>query len=357
MTQALAAIYEGQPGRLLLRELPIPRPGPQEVVVRVLGCTLCGSDLHSHEGRRKVPTPTILGHEIVGEIHELGSGLESRGYQRGMRVTWAIVAHCGECSFCRADLPQKCLRGVKYGHEAFQPGRELLGGLAEYCLLVPGTTLVPLPPDMPLEVACPAGCATATIAAAAEAGGELSGCSCLVLGAGMLGLTAVAWARQHGATEVVCVDVQPARRERARLFGATACLAPDEVAGWLSGSRHARGFDVAWELSGQPAAFQTGWHHLRTGGTFVLVGAVFPSAPVPLELEQVVRRQLTLRGVHNYAPRHLRQAVAFLDQTWRQIPLATLVGPWIPLADVSRAFELGRQGHSIRVGVSMPRRT
>jgi alcohol dehydrogenase len=101
-------------------------------------------------------------------------------------------------------------------------------------------------------------------------------------------------------------------------------------------------------------AFQAGWQHVRTGGTLVLVGAVFPSAPVPLELEQVVRRQLTLRGVHNYAPRHLEQAVAFLERTWREFPFASLVGPWIPLAQVPHAFELGRRGESIRVGVAMP---
>ena len=354
MKQALAAVYEGQPGELVLQQLPIPRPGAGEVLVRVLGCTLCGSDLHSHEGRRRVPVPTVLGHEIVGEICELGPQTGHLGRRVGERVTWAIVAHCGTCHFCRADLPQKCVRGVKYGHEAFRPGRELLGGLAEYCLLVPGTTVVPLPEELPLEVACPASCATATIAAAAEAAGALPVRACLVLGAGMLGLTAVAWARHHGAREVVCVDVQPSRRERARSFGATACLAPDEVAGWLADSGHPQGFDIVFELAGQPVAFQAGWQHVRTGGTLVLVGAVFPSAPVPLELEQVVRRQLTLRGVHNYAPRHLEQAVAFLERTWREFPFASLVGPWIPLAQVPHAFELGRRGESIRVGVAMP---
>ena len=232
----------------------------------------------------------------------------------------------------------------------------MLGGLAEYCLLVAGTTVVPLPTELPLEVACPASCATATIAAAAEAAGSVSGRACLILGAGMLGLTAVAWARHHGAAEVVCVDVQPQRRERARLFGATACLAPDEVTRWVADSAHPQGFDVVFELAGQPVAFQTGWQQVRTGGTLVLVGAVFPSTPVPLELEQVVRRQLTLRGVHNYAPRHLVQAVAFLEQTWREFPFATLVGPWIPLAQVTQAFELGGRGESIRVGVAIPAR-
>lgn len=88
----------------------------------------------------------------------------------------------------------------------------------------------------------------------------------------------------------------------------------------------------------------------------MLVGAVFPTAPVPLELEQVVRRQLTLRGVHNYAPRHLERAVVFLEQVWRQVPFASLVGPWIALSEVSQAFELGGRGESIRVGVTMPAR-
>ncbi|MGC4006498.1 MAG: alcohol dehydrogenase catalytic domain-containing protein [Pirellulales bacterium] len=138
-----AAVFSGVPGSIAVAELPVTPPRGGELLVRVVGCTLCGSDLHSFHGRRGVPTPTVLGHEIVGRIVEFGPDsprvdLGGAPLNVGDRIVWAVVADCGECFYCRRGLPQKCERSVKYGHEAFRPGRELLGGLADYCLLVAG---------------------------------------------------------------------------------------------------------------------------------------------------------------------------------------------------------------------------
>ena len=105
----------------------------------------------------------------------------------------AVVANCGECFDCQRNLPQKCSNAVKYGHEAFRLGMELLGGLAEYCLLTTGTAIVRLPEDLLLEVICPASCATATIASALE-NHQVADRVVLVTGAGLLGLTACAMA-------------------------------------------------------------------------------------------------------------------------------------------------------------------
>ena len=117
MKASLAAVFSGTPGQIELREIPLPPVARDEVLVKVLGCTLCGSDLHSFEGRRKVPTPTILGHEIVGEIVQLGDQVNDQKspgkiLRVGDRVTWAIVANCGQCQMCQAGLPQKCLKAV-----------------------------------------------------------------------------------------------------------------------------------------------------------------------------------------------------------------------------------------------------
>ncbi|MFT3920919.1 MAG: alcohol dehydrogenase catalytic domain-containing protein [Myxococcales bacterium] len=220
MKASQAAIFAGTPGQIELQEILPPEPGAGEILVRILGCTLCGSDLHTFEGRRQAPVPTVLGHEIVGRIEALGANaprhdMAGKNLQVGDRVTWAIVANCGECFYCERKLPQKCLAAVKYGHEKLQPGRELLGGLAEHCLLTPGTSLVRLPDDLPLEVACPANCATATAAAAVEAAGDLGGAVVCVLGAGLLGLTVCAMVKSRGAAEVICVELDPRRRAQA----------------------------------------------------------------------------------------------------------------------------------------------
>lgn len=356
MSSSLAAVFDGTAGQIALREFPIPKPRGPEMLVRVLGCTLCGSDLHSFEGRRAVPVPTVLGHEIIGELVDFGdsatmSDIAGQPVRRGDRVTWAIVANCGVCEMCQRGLPQKCLVAVKYGHEAFRPGRELLGGLAEYCLLVPGTSIVRLPDDLPLAVACPSSCATATIAAALEAAGNLHGTRVCLLGAGMLGLTACAMARSRGAAEVICIDPIPARRDLAMKFGATRAVGPDELAVAADAATNTLGFDAVVELSGSPAAFHAAWPKIRIGGTLVLVGSVFPGPPVPVELEKIVRRNLTIRGVHNYAPRHLLTAVQFLDTHHRQYPFAELVTEWLPLQSIETAFAKSGQPTAIRIGI------
>lgn len=356
MTNSLAAVFDGHPGVLELREFPTPVPLAGEVVVRVLGCTLCGSDLHSVEGRRRVPTPTVLGHEIVGEIvaiNEVAPRVDfSESVLRvGDRVTWAIVASCRNCFYCQRDLPQKCLNAVKYGHEALRPGRELLGGLADHCLLVPGTAVVRLPDDVPLEVACPASCATATIAAAIESLGELRDRTVLVLGSGMLGLTACAMAKVAGATTVIAADIDANRRQQAFTFGASHAVAPDALSELVPQITNGHGVDAVLECSGSPSAFDAALPRMRLGGTIALIGSVFPTAPVPLALEQIVRRNLTLRGIHNYQPAHLQAAVQFLANHHSQFPFASLVSEWLPLSDAPAAVARARESHSVRIGV------
>jgi alcohol dehydrogenase len=361
MKQTLAAIFDGQPGVISIRDVQLPELHTSQILVRVLGCTLCGSDLHSVDGRRSVPVPTVLGHEIVGQIVAMGSDAPTQDISQqplriGDRVTWAIVASCGTCFYCERDLPQKCLQSVKYGHERVRPGQELLGGLAEYCLLMPGTAIVRLPEELPLSVACPANCATATVVAAMEAAGQVNGRNVCIFGAGMLGLTACAMARSLGASIVVCVEPDVGRRERSLQFGATHASDGTNLSSVIQQAGLLHGVDAVLELSGHPSTFEAAWPHLRTGGTLVLVGSVFPAPPVPLACEQLVRRQLTIRGIHNYAPRHLLSAVEFLKLHHVDYPFAELVQQWVPLQSISTAIELAKSPTAIRIGVDCSRR-
>ncbi|HVX10303.1 MAG TPA: zinc-binding dehydrogenase [Pirellulales bacterium] len=356
MNTALAAIFEGTTRQLVLRELPVPQPRRGEILVRVLGCTLCGSDLHSFAGRRSVPVPTVLGHEIVGEIAALGeaapaSDLVGEPLRIGDRITWAIVASCGDCYYCCRGLEQKCERAVKYGHEPFGRGRELTGGLAEFCLLAPGTGIVRLPAELPLATACPASCATGTVTAALQAAGDLQDRVVIVLGAGMLGVTACALASVAGAKDIIAVDQQADRRTRALRFGATRVAPLDELPDAVKAASDNHGADVIIELTGSPAVFETALPLARLGGSIVLVGSVFPQAPIPLALEQIVRRNLNLHGVHNYRPQHLVASVRFLTATRDRFPWSSLVEKWYPLREAATAFDTAAGGTSIRIGV------
>jgi len=351
---ARAAVFVGAGQPLELRRCAVPDPGPGQVLVRVSACTLCGSDLHTYEGRRSAPVPTILGHEIIGCIEAFGDGaavidLAGQALRVGDLVTWSLAASCSTCLFCRRDLPQKCTSLFKYGHEQLRPEFPLSGGLAEYLLLVHGTAVLRLPEKLPLEVACPANCATATVAAALESAGELAGRSVLVFGAGMLGVTACAMARAAGAADIICADLNPARVERAAAFGAHHLTLGQDLNTIVPKVSGGHGVDIVLELSGSTDALETGLDLVRTGGTVVLVGAVFPGRPLTLVPERLVRRHLTLRGVHNYAPRHLCTAVRFLATA--PYPFNALVAEWFPLADAEHAFQRARAPGALRVGV------
>ena len=301
------------------------------VLVAVEAATVCGSDLHTALGHRAGPAPSVLGHEQVGRVVALGPGapaptVTGLPVSIGDRVVWSVAASCGTCDRCTAGMPQKCRALRKYGHEESTADWTLNGGFATHCVLLPGTAIAVVPEHLPAAVAAPAACATATVAAGLDAVDRpLAGARVLVTGAGMLGITAVAMAAAAGATVTVS-DPNAERRARAVCFGAETAVAPGSPVGVV---------DVALELSGYPDAVETAVDALDVGGTAVLVGAVSASRPVSLDPERIVRGLLRIVGVHNYAPRHLAAAVAFLADT--ALPFADLVERPVGLDGVGHA--------------------
>jgi alcohol dehydrogenase len=355
MSMVRAAVFNGTPGRLELRSLPLPNPGAGELTVRILGCTLCGSDLHTYHGRRRTPVPTVLGHEAIGEITAFGpnpptTDLAGTHLAVGSRVVWGVAASCGNCFFCDRDLPQKCVRLIKFGHRSLEDGRGPVGGLAERVTLPPGTPLMAWPSDAGIAAASFAGCAVSTAAAALEAAGLRAADTALVQGAGLLGLAVTAMLRAAGMT-VIVAEKDAGRRARAVEFGATEAVAPDELPEAIAGRTGGRGADAAIEAAGVGSAFTAGLAQLRIGGTMVAVGAVFPGPPVELAVADLVRRQQTVRGIHNYGPRHLRSAVEFLLGPGAKLPWDSLVSAWHPLDEVEAAFAEAANPEAIRVGV------
>ena len=344
--QPWAMVFEG-PGRpLVRRELAAPTLAPGELLVEVTLSTLCGSDLHTCAGRRESPTPGVLGHEIMGRVAEIGprAVLDQRGavIAVGQRVTWSMMVSCGNCFCCRHGLPQKCARVAKYGHYRLDAGWDLHGGLASHVQLLAGSNLVSLPDSLPDEVAAPANCAAATVAAAWRTAGLRAGEVALIHGAGMLGLTACAMAVELGATPVV-VDPDAARALRAADFGASAKSVLELSDG--------RGADVALDVSGQPEALADGLASLRLGGRAVWVGSVFSAPPLALDAEQVVRRVLTISGLHNYTPEDLLTAVEFLDRAAARFPFAALTERVYPLSEANVAFADATASRAVRIGV------
>ena len=343
-----------------LASVPLPAVDSGHALVRVTLATICGSDLHTVGGRREAPTPCILGHEGVGRVVESNGLLDAAGrpLSAGARVTWSLMATCGECSYCgpRA-LPQKCDSLSKYGHARYEHAHDLNGCFADHILLKPGTRVYPVPDAVTDEEAVPLNCAGATIVGGLASVGAREGESAVVLGSGMLGLYAGARLSALGYETVVVVDLLEARLRLAREFGAsdTFCiddLSGDEIGEALRGLTGGRGPDLAVEVSGNPAALTSAIDWLAVGGRCLTLGYVYPGSDVAFDAYKLVTKCLTLRGLHNYTPSALGDALEFVQETRARFPFGSLVGPTYPLADIDAAFTRAAKGDAIRVAVA-----
>ncbi|WEK60834.1 MAG: alcohol dehydrogenase catalytic domain-containing protein [Candidatus Microbacterium colombiense] len=336
---AMVWVGEGHPHEMIA--VPGVALADTDVLVAVEMSTICGSDVHTVQGRRSAPTPLVLGHESVGRVIALGdhgaAAVDGTPLRIGDRVVWSVTVSCLRCDRCTHGMPQKCRTLGKYGHDRIGMHGDLTGAFGSHMQLREGTAIVRVPEALPAAVLAPASCATATAwAAVARAAGrtDLDGAAIRIHGAGLVGLSAAAIAADQGA-QVEVLDPNPARRELAARFGATALdREPDVV---IEASGHA----VAEALAG-----------VSTGGIVVLVGSVFPADPVPLDAESIVRRLVTVTGVHNYTGAELAEAVAFLAGRGRAYPFADAVGSVRALADIDEAvLAASAPGAPLRIGL------
>lgn len=329
---ALAKVWLGVGQEHETVAVPGAALGRSDALVAIELSTVCGSDVHTVAGHRSAPAPLVLGHESIGRIIALGGdGVKAAcgtDLRIGDRVVWSVTVSCGTCDRCRGGLTQKCRVLAKYGHERIGPRWELTGGFATHAHLRAGTAIVRVPEALPAAALAPASCATATAWAAVRKGSEgrtLEGARVLIYGAGLVGLSAAAIASDAGA-EVTVIDPSPARRALAERFGASGS----------AGSGASMPAEIVIEASGH--AVSEAIASADVGGTVVLVGSVFPADPVPLDAEDIVRRLLTITGVHNYTGEDLAAAAGFLVGRGRAYPFADAVGEVFSLSEVDAAI-------------------
>ncbi len=359
--KAKAAIYEAPNTPFVIKEYPLRDTGPGEVLVRVTMATICRSDIHSYEGRRPNPCPGILGHEIVGVVQQIGAGIERdmRGDKLdiGDRITWTEYFFEGHCYHRDIlDMPQKCDGIRKYGHDLVDADPHFLGGFAEYCYIVPGTGILKLPDELSDEEATPLNCGVATMISVTEAADIGMGDAVVVQGLGLLGLYGCAMAKARGARLVIGLDTVPNRLETAKKFGADYTFNVSEVdSEQLITAVRALcppdGADVIIEVCGVPEVIPTGLQMLRTGGRYILGGLVNPNADVTIDANILVNRWITMRGIHNYHPRHLIQALDFVMTNRHRFPFKDIVDSKFRLDEIDTAFKRAADRTVLRAAI------
>lgn len=360
--EALLAVYDRAGGPFTLRMFPLRDPAPGEVLVKVRMCTICRSDIHSYLGHRPSPTPGVLGHEIIGNVVALGEGMthDMRGeaLQIGDRITWSEYFVPGSGYFSDVlDLPQKTPGVDKYGHMAATTPPHHHGGFGQYCYILPRSWILRLPEALSDEEATPVNCGVATAMCAVEQAALRPGSAVVVQGLGLLGLYAGAIAKAQGARCVIGLDTVPARTQLALRFGFDHVLDPGAMTEpalveQVRSLCPPQGPDAVIEMCGYADAIPPGLQMLRVGGRYVVTGIVNPQSMVSLDANLILRKLITVTGVHNYHPRHLIEALDFVTACRDRFPFAELVDGKYPLHEVGQAMRDAEARKVLRAAIT-----
>ena len=332
-------------GKLTVAAVPVPEPGPGEVLVRVRACGICGTDLKivagAYRGTWPPALPFIIGHEWSGQVAALGPGTERSGLAAGDRVVAENHTGCGACPMCRAGRYNLCERVREPGFRLY--GHTAPGALAQYAVR-PAVALHKIPGGVSDLAAALVNQGALTVHAARRA--RLGpGAAVAVFGPGLLGLLMQQTARAAGATTVVMVG-RGQRLAVARELGCTAAVdytQQDPVAG-VRAATGGRGADVVFDCSGNPAALGQVVRSVRRGGTVALLGlAGGAAAEVPVDL--LTLDELDVLGVRSSPNAYPAMISLLASGAIRTQPLTTHV---YPLSEAAAAFAALERREAIR---------
>lgn len=356
-----AVVYDEPNTPFVMREYPVRDVKTDEVLVRITMATICRSDIHSYHGLRPNPCPGILGHEIIGVIDQIGAAIDKdmRGSPLavGDRVTWTEYFHDGGSYFRDVqDMPQKSPGIRKYGHDLVEDDPHFIGGFADYCYILPGTGILKLPDEITDEEATPLNCGAATMMSVTEAAAIEMGDTVVVQGLGLLGLYGCAIAKARGARRVIGLDTVPDRLETAKKFGAdetidVSALSEDALVNMIHALCQPSGADVVIEVCGVGDVVPAGIRMLRVGGRYVLGGMVNPGSNFTIDGNDIVRKWITLKGIHNYHPRHLIQALDFVMANRDRFPFRDIVDSKFSLEQLDEAFARAADRSVLRAAI------
>jgi L-iditol 2-dehydrogenase len=277
--------------QLEVTDMATPEIGPNDLLVRVKACGICGSDVHGYDGSsgRRIP-PLVMGHEAAGTVERAGDNVTDMPV--GTRVTFDSTISCGECHFCRKGRINLCdnrkVLGVSCGDYRQH------GAFAEY-VVVPRNITYEIPETLPFEHAAMIEAVSVAVHAANRTPVSL-GDSCVVVGSGMIGLLVIQAMRIAGCGTIIAVDLANEKLELAKTLGADVGLNPKEcdVVEKVLELTSGRGADVAVEVVGATPTIEMAINSIRKGGALTLVGNLAPKVDLPLQ--SIVTREISVFG-------------------------------------------------------------
>ena len=324
-----------------IRQVPIPKYGPTDVLVKVKVASVCGTDVHIYDwdpwAQGRIKPPLVPGHEFCGEVAAVGDKVTA--VKAGDFVSAEMHVACGKCFQCRTGDAHICQNVTIIGIDSD-------GAFAEY-VVIPESNIWKIDPGIPPEYASvldPLGNAVHTVLS-----GEIAGNSIAVIGCGPIGLFAIAVARACGASTVFALEVNEHRRKLAKAMKADIVLDPtkDDVKASVLKHTNGTGVDVVAEMSGNPNAIRQGFDILRMGGRVSLLGT--PTKPIELNLaDAVIFKGAVVHGIHGRR----------MYKTWYQmnellkhgrLDLSPAITDKLPMKDFSKGMERLKTGEASKI--------
>ena len=333
--------------------------GPGKVRIRVRATGLCHSDISAMNGVLPQPAPFVPGHEGAGEITDVGDGVN--GLSQGDRVLLCWLPACGVCPSCKRGQSELCLAGfMNAGTPNFKrPGGDVFGfagtGTFTEEVVVGAGCAVPIPDDVPFDIAALIGCGVTTgLGAAINTADVAAGSSVAVIGCGGVGISAIQGARLKGAAQIVAVDPVATRREAALKFGATEAVSPDELADAKQRVTAGEGFDYVFEVVGKSATARTAYETTRRGGTLCIVGAGAMDDHLQLNMFELFFDEKRILP-SMYGGGDVLTSYERTIALWRagRIDLEGLITHRVKLAEINEALTQMRTGEALRTCIEI----
>ena len=272
------------------KEVKLPRAGPEEVLIEVKACAVCGSDVYGMDGstKRRIP-PIIMGHEAAGVIAGLGDGV--CGFEKGDRVTFDSTIYCGECSYCKRGAINLCDNRKVIGVSCAEYRKD--GAFAEY-IAVPARVVYKLPDKVTFTQAVMV--EPLAVAYHATELARISNGVAVVIGCGNIGLLIAQILATRGFEKIIVTDVAEEKLEQARQLKFEICVdaVRENVNDVVCRVTNGKGADLSFDAVGTELSVTDAVRSLRKGGECVLVGNITPAVTIPLQ--EIVTRQLSILG-------------------------------------------------------------
>lgn len=342
MTKTMLAARLLEPGRLEMVEVPVPEPGPGELVVRVEAALTCGTDVKTYQrGHPFIPLPSPLGHEFAGTVAAAGSG--GHGFREGDAIACVPTAPCGRCRLCRRGHENLC---------ADAAGRLVLGGFAEYVLLPRHIVDVNVFHRSPDRLGPEAAAALEPLACVVHGADRVAlerAETAVLLGDGPIALLFLQIARRRGAGKVLVAGRHAARLEVARGLGADRLVQTAQepleqaVRDWTGGV----GADVVIECVGRPETWEAAATLVAPGGELLLYGGCAAGTRASFDTYRLHYQEVDVKGAFHYGREEVRRAFdTLVDGAVRIDPLITHRRP---LTDLAAGFELVLSRQALKV--------